>query len=54
MTTRERSHHETLDHVRRLLARARPEQVRRLLEDIRSSDKTYQATARMYHESAVS
>lgn len=54
MTTREHSHHETLDQVQRMLARARPEQLRRLLEDIRSIGKTSQATGRMHHEGAAS
>ncbi|MFB9151377.1 hypothetical protein [Roseovarius ramblicola] len=38
MTTPERPRHETLAEVQRMVARARPEQLRRLLADIRAAE----------------
>lgn len=46
MTTPERSHNKTMIEVQRLLSRAKPEQLRRLLEDIQASGNSSAASER--------
>lgn len=40
MTTHDQSSDRRLNEMREMLARARPDQIRRLIKDIRSSDQT--------------